>query len=57
MVTEQSIDISRINKSDFNTGSELSWVLFLGVCLVFYYYLVFVFFPVFGLDFSGCAVA
>ena len=36
---------------------ELSWVLFLGVCLVFYYYLVFVRIPIFGLDFSGCAVA
>lgn len=37
--------------------AELSWVLFLGVCLVFYYCLVFVFFPIFGFDFSGCAVA
>ena len=49
-----------VNRPGYATASwliELSWVLFLGVCLVFYYYLVFVCIPIFGLYFLGCAVA
>lgn len=37
--------------------SEVPWVLFLGICLDFHYFLTGVVFPKFGFDFSRRAVA